>query len=535
MSERWKNSPCAALIAPFFLAVALGGCQEEPAAPLAVVLVVDQLTPDLLERYDSAFEGGFRRLLDEGVYFPNAVHDHAVTFTSPGHASLATGTHPARHGVVSNSWRERAGGEWGGVSSVGDPDTRTVGGSGGGSSPHRLVVDGLPDWLLEQHSGSNVVSVSGKSTAAVLMAARARGHVYWYSTGAGGFVTSDYYRSELPQWVRTVNARSAELLPADECWRAQLPPEVAALSRPDTVPYEFDGIHTFLPHCVGDDPYDTMPQLVAQSPFLDVLTLELAREAVRSLDLGGRGVPDYLSVALSSADRVGHRYGPYSREQLENLVQLDRELDGFLSFLDETLGEDGYIVVLSSDHGVLPMPEYLQEQGLPGRRVTGSGAALREVAADALGIEPDFSEGELLERLGPDEREGLARAMEELDWVEEAYTLEELADDSPGPEGEFLALYRRSYHPGRLSARLSMYGVELRFSEGVLTGSSQTTHGAPYLHDRAVPILFAGAGIARGIREEEARTVDVAPTLARLIGVQVPSGIDGIELDAVVD
>lgn len=534
MVERWRTSTWAALAVPLLVMV---GCQEEePANRLAVVLVVDQLTPDLLERYDSAFEGGFRRLLDAGVYFPNAIHDHAVTYTSPGHASLSTGVHPARHGVVSNSWREQMQGEWGGVSSVEDPEARTVGGSGGGNSPHRLVVDGLPDWLLEQSPESRVVSVSGKSTAAVLMAARARGHVYWYSTGAGGFVTSDHYRSQLPAWVEEVNARSATLLPADQCWRAELLPGVAALSRPDTVPYEFDGVHTFLPHCVGDEPYDRLPQLVAQSPFLDVLTLELARQAVRSLDLGGRGVPDYLSVALSSTDRVGHRYGPYGREQLENLIQLDGELDAFLAFLDETLGEEGYMVVLASDHGVLPMPEYLQEQGLPGRRVSGSGAALREVAADALGIESDFAEGELLQLLGPDERERLARAMEELDWVEEAYTLEELAGDAPGSErGEFLELYRRSYHPGRLSSRLSLYGVELRLSEGILTGGSQTTHGAPYVHDRGVPLLLVGTGISSGVRQEVVRTVDVAPTLAALMGIEVPVEIDGIALPGVLD
>ncbi len=518
------------------LALVLGllGCapEEEEAVQvgLAVVLVVDQLTPELMERYDSAFRGGFRRLTDGGLLFSDAVHDHAITFTSPGHATPTTGVIPARHGIVANSWREWEEREWQTVSSVADPETRLVGGDGSGSSPRNLLVDGFPDWLLQHDPASRVVSLSGKSTASVLMGPRGFGaaadddrtHVYWFSVGSEGFVSSSHYRPELPDWVSTFNESIVDRFAADQCWEADLSADVAHLSRPDTVDYESDGIHTHFPHCPDHDPYDGPAHFLSRTPALDNATLALAEESVRALELGRGPAPDYLAIALSATDRVGHEFGPFSREQLDNLLRLDRELDRFFAFLDDVIGEGGYVVVLTSDHGVLPLPEYLAEQGGDGLRLTSELAEALEDAAEGLEGQPG---AEARDAEAESAREEVARRIEALEWVEAGMTLETLASQSPADS--FVELYRRSFHPERLSGRMATYGVEVRLVEGTLVRTTGTTHGVPYLHDRHVPFMFYGAGVEPGTQTEPVRTVDLAPTLAGILGVTAPEGLDG--------
>lgn len=516
------------LLFTLHLALAAGGCDEgevEPAAGsvpgLVVVVSVDQLMPEQLERYDAAWEGGFRRLLDGGQVFTDAVHDHAITYTSPGHASLVTGVVPARHGIVANSWQERRDGEWESVPSVSDPRTEVVGGGGEGRSPHRLLADALPDWIAAAHPDARVVSLSGKHTAAVLLAGRAPGHVYWFSPGERAFVTSDHYRAELPAWVTSVNRQlAAPLAEAERCWESGVPAELHDLSRRDTVAYEADGLSAHFPHCADDPRFRHEGHFMSRTPFLDRATLELAREAVDALEPGRRGVPDYLAVGLSTTDRVGHDFGPWSREQLDNLIRADRELGEFLEFLDRELGPDGYLLALSSDHGVLPLPEYLGELGEPGRRLTSELRDELERAAEGL------------EDGGAEARRRLAEGLEEVEWVEQAMPLELLASEAPADS--FVTLYRNSFHPERLTSTMARYGVEVRLSEGTLVRASGTTHGEPYLHDRRVPLILYGREIPAGARDEAVRTVDLAPTLAALLGVEAPGGVDGEDLGTAV-
>ncbi len=519
-----------------FVAAACASSEPEvdPPPSLAVILVVDQLTPDLLERYDELWSGGFRRLFDRGYAFEDTVHDHAVTFTSPGHASPTTGVVPARHGIVANSWRELRDEEWVSVSSVADPETELVGGSGAGSSPRNLLVEGLPDWILEHHEDARVVSLSGKSTAGVLMAGgtggdeEGRAHAYWFSDADRGFVTSTHYRAELPEWVAGFNEEAALTFAGDGCWESRVPAEHVSRARRDTVDYEADGIHTHFPHCEADAPYRDVGHFIAQTPALDAATLALASTAVGELQLGGGDAPDYLALALSATDRVGHTFGPYSLEQLDNLMRLDEALGRFFEDLDRQVGPDRYVVALTSDHGVLPLPEYLEERGAYGLRLTSELDDAMERAAHEVGSDPQMpGEG------GPDRdsvefRARLADALEEVEWVEAAMPLEVLAGGEP--VDSFTALYRRSFHPERLTSRVAEHGVEVRLREGTLVRSSGTTHGAPYLHDRHVPLLFYSSAVTPARSGDPARTVDLAPTVASILEIPVPAGLDGQDL-----
>jgi arylsulfatase A-like enzyme len=258
--------------------------------------------------------------------------------------------------------------------------------------------------------------------------------------------------------------------------------------------------------------------------MLDALTLEYAETMVRSLGLGRDDAPDFLNVSLSQTDRIGHGYGPLSREQLDNLLRLDRELGEFFTFLDGAVGTGRWAVALSADHGALSAPETLPQ---PGEPATGHRVNAEERAA-LNAILPDDKRS----TSSPESAARIAAALERLPIVADAYTHEQLLRGTPSDS--FAVLARRSLYPGRAASEPSKRGVEVRFIEGLLFTPRGTGHGTTYWYDRHVPMLFMGRGIAAGRDSTRAATVDFAPTLARLLRVRMPGDLDGRPLAGVV-
>jgi arylsulfatase A-like enzyme len=253
------------------------------------------------------------------------------------------------------------------------------------------------------------------------------------------------------------------------------------------------------------------------------MTLDFAETMVRSLSLGSDDAPDLLNVSLSQTDRVGHAYGPRSREQLDNLLRLDRGLGAFFDFLDRALGAGRWTVGLSADHGALSAPETLPQPGEPrvGHRTTAAErAALTAIFADA-----DRAAA------AAQTPEKVAAALKLLPFVADAYTHAQL--ERATPTDSFAMLARRSLYAGRAAAEASKHGVEVRFIPGLLSSARGTGHGTPYWYDRHVPMIFMGAGITRGRDAARTGTVDFAPTLARLLGVPSPDDLDGRPLTGV--
>jgi hypothetical protein len=487
-------------------------------APALVVLIsVDQLREDLLQRYDRFYTGGFRRLLDQGAVF-SGTHDHAVTETAPGHATLATGVVPARSGIVGNDWQELVDRRWVGVYNVSDSLSPIVGEPRlEGMSPRNLKRPGLADWVLTANPGAKVVSIGGKDRSAILLAGQSRGQVYWYNGEAGRFVTSRYYADQYPAWLERFNAQELQSY-FDTVWVNTAPAEARALARPDAVPYEGDGVRTTFPHRFREEagPDGQLSRWVGRTPFVDAAVLGLAAEAVEELGLGRDRIADFLGVGLAQTDYVGHSFGPLSQEQLDNLLRLDRELGEFFTALDRMVGPGRWVAALSADHGVVTMPEWLAAQGEPGHRVTPSERErFVQLARQAAETAP---RGRVAK--------AVASAVETLPWVADALTFEELARTAP--QDSFARLYRNSYFPGRATGDLGPLGVEVRLTEGTYMGArTGTGHGSPYLYDRSVPVIFLGHGVRPAPAAGSARTVDVAPTLARLAGVRVPRDLDG--------
>ncbi|MHB1191647.1 MAG: alkaline phosphatase family protein [Longimicrobiales bacterium] len=507
--------PCAAQARP----------TDQPRPHLVVLIAVDQMRGDLVDRYAELYTGGFRRFLDHGYRFAVASHAHAHTETAAGHATISTGVFPSRSGIVSNDWDERTGDSWTSTYALADSLSPIVGFPAmAGRSPKNMLHTGLADWVLASDPQARAAAISGKDRAAITLAGLTKAETYWISPATARFITSSYYRSEYPEWVTRFNETRMPGIVADSVW-AQVVPEVGRrLARADSATYESDGIHTTFPHLGWEEATTGVAARNAWAlnaqPRADRAVQLLAQEAVKELQLGQRGHVDYLGLSFSSTDYVGHAFGPYSQEQLENLMHLDRQLGELFAFLDHQVGEGRWVAGLTADHGVMTMPEHLVESGEDpkARRLnpTEVTAALRSAVDTAVAA--GGTEDEVAERL--------ARLVEERELVAKAYTHRQLTRGEM-PDS-FATFFRNSYYPGRAAGDLSRLGVELRFGYHTLvTRLTGTTHGSTYWYDRYVPFLLVGAGVRHGSSGTAVYSVDMAPTLARLAGVRPPGDLDG--------
>lgn len=506
-----------------------GVSQGVESPKLVVAVVVDQLRGDLLDHYRPAFSHGLARVMDQGFVFRQASHAHARTSTGPGHATLATGVFPNRHGVVANSWAQRTMGAWNGMYAVADPDSPIVGFENEplleGRSPKTMLRDALPDWLFAMNDDSRRVSISRKDRAAVPMGGKSTEHVYWLLPELGRFITSTHYMDRYPRWLERFNERVMPEISAPQVWESAVPAALLSLARPDEAPYEYDQIHTTFPHVSADEnPADGNEQnhnaWAYEQPRADAAVVALAIEAIDELELGQRDDLDYLALSLSAVDRVGHQFGPFGLEQLATLMHLDRVLGELLDHLDAQVGADNWVMGISGDHGVLTIPEAQVQLGINpsakreslDERNEQLGDALRSAAAGG------GNSDQLAERL--------ARLVEERGLVAKAYTHHELTRGEPADS--FAVLFRNSHYPGRAWGPLSRWGVEVRFGDGDLVGyQSGTNHESTYWYDRHVPIVFLGAGVSAGSSDDAVYTVDFAPTLAALAGIIAPDDLDG--------
>lgn len=566
MPSRPRNT-CCLLALGVALAVGVGACDtgQVPAPPsavqrprLAVVVVVDQMRADYLMRYGDLYRGGLARFRREGAWFTQGHVQHALTYTAPGHASAATGTHPSRHGVVANEWYDRATGA--AVISVEDDKVQPVltaadvTGTVPGRSPRLLQRRALGDWLKAHEPAARVFSVALKDRAAVLMGGKLPDRAYWYSPEMAGYVSSSWYAdgAPLPAWVGAFNASGAALLRFVDGWTRARDSSAYLRSGPDRVEAEADGVHTEFPH-MFDDGTPTARAAFAKgllkTPFGDEMTLKFAQALIEAERLGVDDVPDLLMISCSSADYVGHAYGPFSHEVEDYYLRLDAYLGELLSYLDEHVGKDSYVVALTADHGALPLPEEA--------RLRGHHSARRIVTADYQGQARAAVTGALarvglptrtLKHLGEDGvwldraaaeagkvdvaslRAEVAAALRKLDFVADAFTADELAGPANDEQRPFLGRYQRSYFAPRSP------DVQLRFKQWHLVDAEAhgTSHGSPYAYDTHVPVLFFGAGVRPGMHERPVGTVDVAPTLAELLGVTRPDDLDGHSLAVLV-
>ncbi len=514
---------------------------------LVLVISVDQFGTGLFQRYAKDLPGGLGLLQKRGVVFTEAYHDHAHTETGPGHSVLLSGRFPSHTGIVENDWYDRASGH--SVYCVEDAKVHPIGHPEKvGASPSRFIGTTLGDWLQAEVKGSRAFSISGKDRAAVLMAGRGPTAVFWFE-GASGFNTSTAYAEKQPQWLIAFDAGLRQrLLDHDWTWTSLGPWNGVARTATWTLPGG-QMVRNGLPRVIhgAGMPLDRdFAERFRRSPFFDQATLEAARALLENEQVGRGPSTDLLTLSLSATDYIGHNYGTGGVEMWDQIHRLDLELGKFLAWLLARV-PDAW-VVLSSDHGGMDLPEGLLEDGFPAERLPEPKAwyaALNKNVKDRLKEETDlvrissspaqiYLDESALKTSGL-EREKVLEALQaqlktqpEVAAFATAETLEKFQEPEPGNprDSSLMTLFRHSFMAGRSGDVLVAFKPLTTFYDPPYVAN----HGSPWDYDRRVPIIFMGPWPPKNITRP-VRTVDLAPTLAKALGITPLEKVDGQALE----
>ena len=552
VSRRWLGATL--LIAS--LATAQAGATGRNAAAaataglgqpkLVLVLVVDGLPNEQVQRYRDQFgPGGLRRLLDGGAAFSNAHQAHGVTVTAVGHAAILTGAYPYQHGIIGTNWIDPATmtstycTEDKAYTYIGE-ETRPD----DGTSPARLRVGTLGDEMrYASGNRAKVVAVSGKDRGAILLAGKS-GTAYMYMEQTGNFASSTYYMQSHPQWVQRYQAARPQDRYYGKTWTPLLADSSYALDADDAFYPDQDqeGVSQRFPFLYASKtgkPDAEYFKSLKTGPYLDELTLAFARAAVEGENLGSNpaGVPDLLGVSLSAHDYVNHAYGPESKMSHDHLQRLDRMLAGFFGYLDQRIGIDNVVVVLTADHGFTNTPEFSRAYHLDAQRLDGKKmiAALDVHLAAKYGVAklvaaaslPNlyFDQKEIARRglRRDDVEQSAARFLLDYAGVAQVFTRTQF-ESGMVADTRMATLMRRAWNR-QLSGDL-MVVVKPYWYFG--TGTTGSSHGTPYAYDTNVPLLIMGKRWIRpGAYGQYAEVVNIAPTLAHLLRVRPPAGAEG--------
>ncbi len=534
--------------------------QSEPRVKLVLQITVDGFRGDLLNRYGDRFgKGGLRYLMETGAVFANAHYQHANTETIVGHTTLATGAFPSDHGMVGNVWFDRDTNEL--SYNIEDPNhpllpsrkemveaaqvdpaqniSRTK-----GRSPVSILASTFSDELAVHYAGRpKIFGVAGKDRGAVSMAGHA-GKAFWFSTDTGDFVTSSYYYSAYPDWVVKWNAKRLAEAHAGKMWTLLNETSTYLLAGSDDRPYETDlkGYGRTFPHPFGEADSKLFNTLLLVSPVGDRLTNDFAKTLIANEGLGQDDVPDYLSVSFSSVDAINHFFGPSSLENEDVVLQLDRTLADLFAFVDQTVGLKHTLIVLSADHGMAEMPEFMAEMGMAVGRIYTEDVieAANAAAFSKFGIEDAakrffrpylYLNEAVIEAAKLDHSmvaQAIAAALTQIDGIALAVASSTLGTLQDTP---LLRRIRNNTHPSRSG---DIYVVQEPYWFLYEKGPIGVMHGSPWGYDTFVPIIFSGPGSAANKIFRRVHPVDVAPTLSAFFGIKPASSSSGEPLKEVL-
>jgi predicted AlkP superfamily pyrophosphatase or phosphodiesterase len=541
--------PNRLLVLVFALLFSAAALAQRPA--LVVVMMVDGLPQEQVVKYRDLYgSGGFKRLLEDGAWFGNAHHMHAVTLTAPGHATMLTGSYPYRNGIIANEWVDRTSFEQ--VYNTGDAAHRYIGDETkklDGTSPARLRVTTVGDELRYSNNGqSKVIAISGKDRGAILLAGH-RGTAYMYMDQSGRFASSTYYMKAHPAWHDAYYAKKPQDKWIGQSWTLLMPEGAYARSVVEGQAWQrpFAGASRSFPFVLPNDPAKPAAYYGAllRTPFADEATLDFARAAIEGESLGRNpaGVPDILGISLSTHDYVNHAFGPESRPSQDHMLRLDRALAGFFTYLDRTIGLDKVLITMSADHGFMNAPEYSAANGLAGQRLNSSrlmtdlNAALQQRFGVKENLAPRFAYPSM-----PLDQQAIAKS--NLNRAEVEAFAAQFIMNFPGVSQVFTRtqLERGDVPNTPLRAQVlkawnrdlsgDLYIVQHPYT---MFGGQVVTHGSPYTYDTNVPLMLLGrTWIKPGKYPQSAAVADLAPTLAYLLEVRPPSGSEGRVLEEIL-
>lgn len=511
---------------------------QAPKQPKIVVgVVIDQMCYDYLYRFQHLYTtGGFNRLMSKGANCRNVQYNYVPTYTAPGHASIYTGTTPSNHGIIGNDWYIRETKQT--VTSVSNPKFAAVGGSAtsAGAAPLNLRTYTITDQLKMASPKSKVISVSIKDRSAILPGGHLSDGTYWFDYNTGDFITSTFYKQQLPDWVQRFNAKFD---PAKDLrtWKLLLPESTYQLADQSnyevvltgktsaTFPYDFQDMIS--KGAVANNLFTISPQAN------EILT-EFAIAALEQENMGQDQFTDFLCISYSTPDIAGHAFGPYSREMEDMYARLDRELQKLFSSLETRYGKDGFVLFLTADHAVVPVPQMLIEKKMPGGYffMESHLQVLRDdfimkYNADLLAYEVNqniYLNLARIDSLNLDIQEVAEFAANELrKWpeVKTVLTRQELLSGSTKTDfwGEMLHNGYDIHRSGELIFLLQPGYLAKEHDEP--KAHLGTSHGSAFNYDTHVPLLWYGKGIEPGLQiYDPIQITDIAPTLIHMLNLQ---------------
>lgn len=516
-----------------------------PERPKLVVgIVVDQMRWDYLYRYYDRYaaNGGFKRMLGQGFTCENTFIPYTPTYTACGHTCVYTGSVPAIHGITGNSWWDNR--KLASVYCTEDKSVKTVGSTtrAGEMSPLNMLVTNICDELrLATNFRSKVIGIAIKDRGAILPAGHSANAAYWYDSKTGNWITSTWYMNELPKWVQDFNARKLPDTYYAKGWSTLYPINTYVQSTSDKKDYEGKRFGSDQPGF----PYDLNKYvgkdygMINSTPWGNTMTVELAKAAVTNEQLGADNITDFLAVSFSSPDYIGHNFGPNSIEAEDNYLRLDKDLADLFTFLDNKVGKGQYLVFLTADHAVAHVPGFMEENKLPGRILNdGFKKEVKQLLKDKFGSDQlisSFANNQvhlnhpLIDSLRIDVKalkQWLVKYLEKQPGITRVFTFDELMT-IPLPE-KIRSMVANGYFPSRCG------DIQLILEPGWIEGGKTgTTHGSWNPHDSHIPLVFYGWNVKPGKTNRETYMTDIAPTVAAMLRIQMPSGSVGAVIEEV--
>ena len=511
-----------------------------PERPRLVVgIVVDQMRWDYLYRYYDRYaaNGGFKRLLNQGISCENTFINYTPTITACGHTCIFTGSVPAIHGITGNDWwdnnlnRE--------VYCTEDKTVTEVGGSGdaGRMSPGNLLVTTICDELkLATNFRSKVIGVAIKDRGSILPAGHSANAAYWYEGSTGNFITSSYYMNDLPQWVKDFNAKKIPDNYFNKGWNTLYPANTYIQSTVDEKSYEGTPLgveQKGFPYKL-DQFTGKRYGVLSSTPYGNSLTKDMALAAITNEQLGKDSITDFLTISFSSTDYVGHAFGPNSVEVEDTYLRLDKDLGEFFRFLDEKIEKDKYLVFLSADHGVSHAPGFAKENKLPGGAMSFLTVEkeLKDILRQQFGSEKIFLSAsnyqitlnhQLIDSLKADEalvKKAIIGYFERQEGVAQVFETSKIM--TVPINSEVRNMLANGFYPSRSG------DIQVILKPGWMEGGSAgTTHGSWNPYDAHIPMLWYGWNLQPAKITRKVHMTDIAPTLASLLKIQAPSGSVG--------
>lgn len=515
---------------------------------LVVGIVVDQMRYDYLTRFYNKYgDGGFKRMINEGFNCKNNHFNYVPTYTGPGHASIYTGTTPKYHGIISNSWYDKEIKE--SVYCTGDNSVQSIGTSStsGQMSPHRMKTTTFADEnrLFTQMRGKTI-GISIKDRGAIFPAGHTANAAYWFQgEKEGNWISSSFYMNALPDWVTKFN-ESGVANSYFKVWNTLYDINTYTESGDDLNTFEtvYNGIET------AAFPYDLAVlkeknrnfELLKVTPFGNSIITDFVIAALDGEQLGQDNITDVLAVSYSSTDYVGHYFGVNSKEVEDTYIRLDKDLERLFIALDNKVGVGEYTVFLTSDHGAVNVPSYLQSVKIPSGYINST-EVKRKIDNFMFNT---YKSTELVEYVSnnqvflnkvkipllnlslEDVQDAIVNELISYEFIDKAYTSTTMNNTSFNNGIELLL--QNGFNQKRSGDVLFVY--DPAFISYSKTGS---THGSGLNYDTHVPLLFFGKGINHGSTVTKTRIVDIAPTISALLGISFPNGATGKPLVEVLD